>query len=236
MFKKEVERRSLGGKYAPKTTVDISELEALDKYIDQVEIPDRVLTVLMDLERALTNMGIVTSDRRDNARLKVLQANAALNGRNKVSTKDMMALLYMLWQKESDIPKIRQEITKLVSPWDAAIKDQMDRVQKVKDEIEAQRDASNNPDPVRRRKAILTGKPHLEGAMKQLQALSVEMASEGEATGKVQRDIKGIDKLVQGYMKEALGYDPNLTPTKGKANKPDTTGTATPDEDLDMPF
>jgi hypothetical protein len=118
------------------------------------------------------------------------------------------------------------------------IKEQKDRVKSAIEDIENQVNSSGAPDPVRRRKAILSNKPHMEAAIKQLQTLAIEMTSEGESTKEVDKEIKRNDDFIKKYMKEALGYDPTLTPTKAKKAKgkgPD----ASPDEveeEPDMPF
>lgn len=120
------------------TTVTLQELEALRYSAALLDIPDGVInafnSLLMDLEK---QHQIRVSDRRQNACLKVIQANAMLHGRQRCSTDDLSALVSVLWERKEDIDKILSLISKYASPQDQKLSEFKTKFKSIKDTVDA---------------------------------------------------------------------------------------------------
>ncbi|MEF9950973.1 MAG: AAA family ATPase [Clostridium sp.] len=90
------------------TTVTIDEISILKQSLNYVEISDDILKEYISLMNALLREGVIVSDRRQNECLKVLRANAMLNGRWEVISEDFKCLKDVLWNEPSEIEKIEE--------------------------------------------------------------------------------------------------------------------------------
>jgi MoxR-like ATPase len=98
------------------TTIDLVDLLALNEKVKDVDISNKVLKEYNRLFITLGKDGIYVSDRRKNEALKVVQAQALLDGRDYVDTNDFEALKYCLWNEQKDIQKISDHLVKLANP------------------------------------------------------------------------------------------------------------------------
>lgn len=97
-------------------TIDIVDLLAINEKVKEVDISTKVLKVYNALFVTLSKLGINVSDRRKNESLKVIQAQALLDGRDYVDTADFEALKYTLWSDQKDIQAINDELVKMANP------------------------------------------------------------------------------------------------------------------------
>jgi MoxR-like ATPase len=96
-----------------RTTLSVSELDALAAAAAQVEVPDGLLHDLAALRRDLGARGIVASDRRWRGSLGVLRAHALLGGRARVGAEDAAMLEHVLWTEPSEAPEVSAAIAAL---------------------------------------------------------------------------------------------------------------------------
>ncbi|MEG2538370.1 MAG: AAA family ATPase [Clostridium sp.] len=90
------------------TVVSIEEIGVLKDALKFVEVSEDILKEYISLMNALLREGVVVSDRRQNECLKVLRANAMLNGRWEVISEDFKCLKDVLWNEPSEIEKIEE--------------------------------------------------------------------------------------------------------------------------------
>jgi MoxR-like ATPase len=96
-----------------RTTLSISDLDALAREAGEVEVPDGFLHDLAALRKDLAARGIVASDRRWRGSLKVLRAHALLHGRARVSSEDAAMLEHILWTEPTEVPEVSAAIAAL---------------------------------------------------------------------------------------------------------------------------
>lgn len=92
-----------------------ADLDALRAARASVDYTD-VVEPMLDLAEALAAEGIEVSDRRWRKCVKVVQASAVLNGRDKATTADLMPLADALWDDPEDYGKVFGCVAKFVSP------------------------------------------------------------------------------------------------------------------------
>jgi MoxR-like ATPase len=102
---------------AQRTILTLDELNAVQAYVNQITVTDPAVNALLKLQFELKKKSINISDRRLNTCLHVMQANAALDGRNQIDPDDMEPLTYVLWERKEDIEDIAAQITKMMNPF-----------------------------------------------------------------------------------------------------------------------
>jgi MoxR-like ATPase len=92
---------------------------------------------MIDLRTQLRAETVIPSDRRWKQSIRLVQAAAFLNGRDRVDDDDLQILQHVLWDVESQIPTVRKKVLALTSPITRGALDQ----QAILDEISAEVDA-----------------------------------------------------------------------------------------------
>lgn len=95
-----------------------SEVEQMRKEFDAVQLDASVLEVYRQLIlelRKIDGNNIVLSDRRTKAILKLIKAEAWLNGRNTIEVQDMSSIWTACWTDEEQISKVKSKITKMLN-------------------------------------------------------------------------------------------------------------------------
>ena len=112
--------RAQAGKSAPTgVTLTLAEVETLREVRPFVEVSDEIVEITLDLYQALLdgdNAGFAwlwSDDRRFGRCFDVLQANALLDGRVRVSKQDLRVLEFLLWDTPEQIPTVRAKIAPL---------------------------------------------------------------------------------------------------------------------------
>lgn len=98
------------------TTIELEEVLIANELCKEVDISLKILKEYNKLFLALEKKGIMVSDRRKNEALKVLQASALIEGRTSVELGDFDALKYVLWNEQSQLPVLIEQINKIASP------------------------------------------------------------------------------------------------------------------------
>ena len=98
---------------ASRTTITSAELDALGAAAAGVLVPDALLHDLAALRRDLSSRGVIASDRRYRASLKLLRAHALLHDRAEVGADDVAMLAHVLWTSPDEIPEVEAAITTL---------------------------------------------------------------------------------------------------------------------------
>jgi len=128
-------RRGLNN-LAGKTTITIDELKALAEASKLVPVPKEIINKFIKFINDLEKQSIHVSDRRQNECLKILQASAVVHGRQQVGIDDFKSLIYVLWDKEEQIPFIEATITKMINPYDDQFKQFTDSFNSIKKDID----------------------------------------------------------------------------------------------------
>jgi MoxR-like ATPase len=136
MYNNYINRRNPSNTNKIVSTVEIEELDIIAMAAKFIAIPidvrnryDALLTELW------TKHKIRISDRRKNEGLGILQGSAILNQREVVSVDDFEHLIPVWWQREEDIPVIKEMIYKVMNPYKAKILEHKDNVNDILDRI-----------------------------------------------------------------------------------------------------
>ena len=129
-------RRGLGN-LTSKTTITIEEIQALTEASKSIVVPKEIINKFVKFINDLDKQTIHISDRRQNECFKILQASAIVHGRQQVGIDDFKSLIYVLWDKEEQIPLIESTITKMINPFDDKFKGFKDNFDIIKKDIES---------------------------------------------------------------------------------------------------
>jgi MoxR-like ATPase len=188
MLKLNIERRNAAGKPIKRTTITIGELDAVSDSVNRTAVPDVIYRALEKLLRNLeTEFGIIVSDRRAAACIKVMQGEAVINGRGQVTIADIASINSILWEKVEDIPVIEQETAKMINPFDAEMRKLLARV----DEINAS--LANVDERIEKTKKAVEAKAHYDEVITRLEQLAQKAKESGfDSAGIVQQREKVI--------------------------------------------
>jgi MoxR-like ATPase len=121
--------------FVPPCTLSLDEWDAIAADVDRVILPDAILEAQLKLEKLLKDQGMVVSDRRGIQALRVLKAEAWLNGEKEASQDSLQALRYVYWdtlaQRDTLIPLLeameRTAIAGVLAVMDSALREWQDR-------------------------------------------------------------------------------------------------------------
>ena len=112
-------RMQTGKLVLPSATLTLVEVETLREVRPFVEVSDEIVEITLDLYQALLDSDsagfawLWSDDRRFGRVFDVLQANALLDGRVRVSKQDLRVLEYLLWDTPEQIPTVKAKIAPL---------------------------------------------------------------------------------------------------------------------------
>ncbi len=98
-----------------RTRIVTSELLEAQEEVPTVDASG-VLPAVALLRRELSEAGVAVSDRRYAKSLKLLRANAYLEGRPEVADEDLLLLANVLWAEPEQIREVRKKVMVLASP------------------------------------------------------------------------------------------------------------------------
>lgn len=173
---------------AGKTTITLSEVQALQEAAKSVKVPKDIINKFIRLISDLDRQGIHVSDRRQNECFKVMQGNAVLAGRNVAGLDDFKSLVYVLWEKEDHVAIIESAILKMVNPYDDRFKELKDNFSQVKTDIDSITDSSQKS-----KKAIES-----KGVIEKIVSKTNKLINEASKNGKdIQEFTAFRDEMIQ---------------------------------------
>lgn len=199
MIRLNVERRNPNSLYnAKKTTISLQELHSLRAFAQTVTVSDAVIQAFQGVTLQLEKKGIVISDRRKAVCFELIQANAALEGRNNALTDDFMPLIPVLWQRKDDLAMVQTEVLKLANPFEEKMRRLLDQARQMYDDTMAQTKPADKAN-----KAIDT-RDNLAKMEKQVEKMIKEALSQGRDTSKLERAKQQINDLNTDVIQKCL--------------------------------
>lgn len=115
---KENRMRVLAGKQGKAqtsqiTTITLSELEAMQKEVESVKVPDSINELMDDVLCEFRRSGIHVSDRKFFGFTPIVRAKAYLSGNAEVSPRDLLVLKNYFWNKPEEISTVEKILTDL---------------------------------------------------------------------------------------------------------------------------
>ena len=111
-------------KFVPDTTLTLEEVSASREEINQVELPEGIVSLLIDLRNKLSantsdpseGLQVSVSDRMFRLSVNILKTEAWLNGNTTVSEEDLEILKNVLWSDPADRQKMYSTLLEVVNP------------------------------------------------------------------------------------------------------------------------
>ena len=173
--------RDGGVKFSQK--LDDGDVEIVRAACDAVHVPDELLDLLVDVEFALRDEGVVVSDRRSMAQVKLVKARAALDGRAVATARDLFVLADSVWDTHEQRPVVWKTIAKIVDSSLLAARALFDAVLVEAESVDLQKrdEANDTRRPAKRARAALNAK--IADAMRSIESLpGVDTSDEQIAT------------------------------------------------------
>lgn len=101
---------------APRVAIAAADLAALQAAVAAIALPPAIIAVLVQLRRDLAGQGIVVGDRRFQQALKLLRANALLDGRAAVEEDDLAVLKDVFWMAPEQRKEIQRATGRIANP------------------------------------------------------------------------------------------------------------------------
>lgn len=95
------------------TTISLSELEAMQKEVEAITVPDSINELMDNVLCELRRAGIHVSDRKYFGFTPIVRARAYLNGNTEVTPKDLLVLKNYFWNKPEEIATVEKVLTDL---------------------------------------------------------------------------------------------------------------------------
>lgn len=173
------------GSNAGNTSLTLAEWETARKEVLTVEVSEAILEEVAKLKSTMSAKGYTASDRRWRASVRLLQACAYLEGRDKVNSDDLFIYGRVLWDDMKDAKAVADEVGKIINPAMQEVLEHIDAVEKLLVEFV---DASNEEDRITAKQKINKHKDSLK---------KINAGKKGEEAiiaidGKVQRAVKKI--------------------------------------------
>jgi MoxR-like ATPase len=98
------------------TYLELGDLESAQNEVDNIAVLSDAYQTIIDIKHALEMEGVLVSDRRWKATIKVLKAYAWLHGESAVSSDTCEILIHMLWSSVEQIKVVERVVSKITNP------------------------------------------------------------------------------------------------------------------------
>jgi MoxR-like ATPase len=106
----------------------LKDLAAEQKIVDAVQVDKKILVMLAQIRQEIHAQGITVSDRKYLKALKLIKANAHLNGHISVEPQDLQVLAHVLWQDPSQQKNVRRLVQKICNPMGEKVSKALDAI------------------------------------------------------------------------------------------------------------
>jgi MoxR-like ATPase len=121
----------------PPSGLTLEDLDAASAEVDAVKVTDATVDALIKIRSALRAEGIVASDRRWKWCLKLVKAEAWMNGRSETEAADLMCLIDSLWREPKERTKIAKTIGRIADPASASVAEHLDAAREAANKVSA---------------------------------------------------------------------------------------------------
>lgn len=110
-------------------TMTLDELQEAQKKVKEVKVPDDVVAKVVELRGAITSEGLWASDRRWVKGLRIVRANAFIEGRDEATEDDLEIYQHVLWDNLEQKKKSRRAVLGSLNPMNVELLSIMDAVE-----------------------------------------------------------------------------------------------------------
>jgi MoxR-like ATPase len=188
------------GATCPVTITLADLLTAVFDEVPAVRVPDGVIDAICTLRAQLRRQGLTASDRRWKQGVRLLLASAYLDGRDEVTTGDMVILTAVLWESLTQRPAVEREVLTLVDPGAREALDLLDAI----NELAADLDARQGQSAENLSAWGFGANQDLKRAAKRLDDMRADSASAGRPTTTLDPIIARCAEVKARVAREAL--------------------------------
>jgi MoxR-like ATPase len=185
----------------PNTLLTLEEIDEARGASNKVEVNSGMADLLIKLRRKLIHEGIFATDRTYNTAIKILKAEAFLNGRDSVQEDDFDILKNVLWTNPDDEKKVWSVIMDETSPEKGKILSLFEDAQEVAFATLSEKDKKK-----RMEKGIDTA-TKLKEIKKKITEHIKEMEAKKKDTKEVRKYDKQVNDLLSRVFTESCGID-----------------------------
>ena len=177
------------------TVLEREVLSDLQSRAAAVTLDKGILSELTEIRSRLTTAGVLASDRRYRQSLSVLKAAALLEGRDRVTHRDLIWLEHILWNE----PEEQRKVLEVLSEMTTGFIDEARKLRRQAEEIQAyaKRDW---PDESSRERALLEAHTKLEELHRRLKDMQQQLEQRGRDVSVLSADAQRIVDIQRGLL------------------------------------
>jgi len=186
------------------TRVDFPSLaNVIDNEVPKVRLPHDVMQTVADLRAQLRAAEVNPSDRRWKASMKLLKANAFLEGRDEATADDIEVLRHSLWETPSQIKQVERLTLSVSNPVAEKALGLLERAEELSSEARNSKDLATD-----KRAALgLSINGRLKVLSTELSELRQRTLATGSSTTKLDEVAARLGGIKQQVYSEVLGID-----------------------------
>lgn len=202
-FKNLLRLMSNGANHPPTAFLPMADLVALQQAVAKVVIPNSIFDGAEKLNIELTKAGITTSNRRWGILLKLMRANALLDGRGMVEEDDFDIAKYCLWQEPEQQRDVARLVAKMANPLNARAIELDDEAGSIFDAVMAEVGENSDLSEVET-SSLIAAITKTRRVVKQLRQLYETASSQSRNTTKIEAIGKKVRERQQLLMEKAM--------------------------------
>ena len=181
-----------------RTRFSLDELQALQREVTLLAIPDAIYRALGDIRRELGKKQIIASDRRYRQALGVIRAHAYLAGEDAVSDHSLAFLENVLWKEPSEKAEIRAVINEIVLGSEQEVQELLYQAREIEEYVKRQWDTEEE-----RSQALIEGHTKLRNILSKVDHI-IDRANESRRSSVRVEEMKNHIQEIQKNMLESL--------------------------------
>jgi MoxR-like ATPase len=189
---------------SPKTIITLEEIEEARKAVKAVEINEGMADVMVKLRRKLQHQGIYPTDRTYNTSMKILKAEAFLQGRAELKEDDFDVLRNVLWTDPKDERTVWTIILDQISPEKGKI------VSLYEDAVEVANQTLNEKNSKKRVEKGIDTAAKLKEIKQKIGKLIAAMEKKKKDTREVRQYDQRVNELLSRVFTESCGLEPEF--------------------------
>ena len=182
-------------------TVTQEDIVTAQKLAKEVRIPKELYGHLEKLRKNLRIQGFMTSDRAFKVSVRILKANAWLNGRDQLDTHDLEVLRHVVWKDPETRRKAQSIILELTSPEKNKIFEYYDNAMQLVTQIDSK------PAGKARKELAMEAVSKLHDAKIDIGKLNDVITARGEADAETKEILISIDRIIEDIYVNTLGLE-----------------------------
>jgi len=188
-------------KQTPKATVSLVDIRAAQEEIEKIQIDENLYAHIVKVREAIRKDITAVSDRTFKTSIRVLQAEAWLNGRDAVQIDELEMYRHIAWNKPEQEKSVHSLILEMISPEKNKIHTLYNDVQDVVKLVYKHKDAA------KRQTAVIEAAQKIRDARMQIAQLKRTMAGKKQDIVEVEKMETELENMNMNMARDLLGVD-----------------------------